>query len=284
MRRYTTKSSISRKLLCAVTVPFLASAQSVQVFSPYTRVDPFGSVVGPDRGRPAREILSPALPRNAHSGFHLVISGEPGAAYELWVGQNPENAVAATIYREIYVQQSGQWIPDGLEKLELPFRGVLGETGIPRQTAQAFWMDFLVARDAPVDRIKIEPEVRMEERWIRYPMEARIVFATAPDSTGAGIAPAPVGSPADITARKVLNKKLCNRTEKNAASTPLNIRDFIAREAAQDVAMASVLSNDVLWSLTAAPDRAAWCRADVPHPEGPEWFLRVHDRIIGAKK
>src|ERR1017187_5385935 len=57
----------------------IAAAQTVTVYSEFTRVDPFGQVVRADRGaNEPREILSPAIARNALSSFHVVVEGRPG--------------------------------------------------------------------------------------------------------------------------------------------------------------------------------------------------------------
>src|ERR1700735_5555602 len=56
-------------LLLAHVVPL--AAQSVKIYSEVQRIDPFGQIVPIDRSDHPREILSPALLRNAHSTFHI---------------------------------------------------------------------------------------------------------------------------------------------------------------------------------------------------------------------
>jgi hypothetical protein len=257
----------------------------LRVYSSFTRIDPFGNVVAPDRGQDPREILSPALARGATSGFHLVVSGAPGAEFTLYVGQNPGTAAGITLYRERYLQTRAGWIPDAIEPVSLPYRGRIGADGIPNQTAQSFWMDLSIAREAAVERVKIEPQASFGGRWVIYPMEARIVFTTAPAlDYSPSVSPASPESPADFTARRVLRRKLCGNAEKVSPRSPLNIRDLIARDAAQDLAMASVVPAETLWGFTGARDRSSWCRAEQPHPDGPEWYLRIRDRVVGAKR
>src|SRR6266536_1049677 len=138
----------------------LTAAQEINVYSEFTRTDPFGHRIRADRGpEPPREILSPAIARNAFSSFHVVVEGRPGDSFTLQVGLNPEDAVQVTAYRERYVQLDGEWAPDELEPVKLPFEGRLGSDGVPGQTAQAFWVDLFAGRDAPVARIKVEPQV-----------------------------------------------------------------------------------------------------------------------------
>jgi hypothetical protein len=138
-----------------------ARAQPLQVYSEFARLDHDGHVIAPET---PREILSPALARNAYTSFQVVVQAGEHMLWRLHVGQNPENAVRVTIYREIGA---------GLERGDLPVNG---------QGAQIFWMDLWVDRNAPVQRIKIEPALYMDGDWVTYPMEARIMDARVPDS------------------------------------------------------------------------------------------------------
>lgn len=272
-------------ILCALTLSVGVSAQTVQVFSPFTRIDPFGKPVRVDTGRKApREVLSPGLPRNATTGLHVVVEGSPGAEFKLYIGLNPEDAVAVKLYRELYSRQGDQWIPDRLQECVLPCSGKIGMDLIEGQTAQAFWLDLRVARNAPVERIKIEPQAGFGDLWARYPMEARILEATAPDVAPATTSVASLESPSDYSARNILKQKLCGNREKVGVKIALTVRDFIARDAAQDLAMASVVPSIELWSVTNASDQQSWCKVNVPNPDGAEWYLRIHDRIIGARQ
>jgi hypothetical protein len=111
-----------------------------------------------------REILSPALARNAYTSFQVVVQADEHTLWRLHVGQNPENAVRVTIYHEMGAR---------LERGDLPVNG---------QGPQIFWMDLWVDRNAPVRRIKIEPALYIDGDWVTYPMEARIMEASVPDS------------------------------------------------------------------------------------------------------
>src|SRR5262249_49797375 len=129
------------------------AAQSLRVYSEFARIDASGEVLAP--GRP-REILSPALVRNGFTSFQVVVRVKKDTPYWLYIGQNPENAVRVTIYRESR---------DRLEKVDLPVQGF---------ATQVFWMDVWTDGIAPVRRIKIEPELNVGGDWIVYPMEARV--------------------------------------------------------------------------------------------------------------
>ncbi len=269
-------SRLSAFAAAAIVAP--AFCHDIQVYSEFTRTGPFGEIVRADRGAPPREILSPAIPRNAFSGFHVVVTGNPGDAFTLHVGQNPENAVRMTVYRQIYVRSASEWIPDGLTRVELPYTGKLG-SDISGQTAQAFWMDLWVDQGAPVRRIKVEPDVFMDGRWIRYPMEVRVVEASAPNTPSATTRKLPpVSAPSDASAHAALCGSVAPDTDAGAAVT---IRAMIARDALQDAAIAG--GRERVLQL-AGGARGEWCATYVPEKSGPEWLLRVRDRIYRASE
>jgi hypothetical protein len=140
-------------------------AQSLTVYSEFARLDASGHVTSPDE---PREILSPALVRNGFTSFQVVIEAEAGVRWRLHVGQNPENAVRVTMYRE-----SGQ----DLQPVELPVNG---------DGVQTFWMDLWAAPGAPIQRIKVEPELYINNDWVSYPMEARVTETRVPDTDETG--------------------------------------------------------------------------------------------------
>ena len=273
----------------------LASAQvpDVRVYSEFTRIDPAGKVVSPDRPRRAdvrpREILSPGLARNAHAIFHIAITVPPGMPFSLYVGQNPEDFLGVTVYRELYVQRGAEWIPDGLEPVELPYSARLPDASrpIPGQTMVTFLMDVWVAPDTAVRRSKLEPEVFVDGRWIIYPMEARVLSAVVPEIKNAGGAPADLENPSDATARAALLAYLCGAPS-GGASDRGNIRWQILRAAAQDMALARTLESppgarllpEILRLAGAAGSAAKWCKSPVfPEDLGPEWYLRIRDAL-----
>lgn len=245
-----------------------ACAQDVRVYSELTRIDPFGTVVKTDRGDEPREILSPAVPRNGYSTFRVVISGAHGTEFTLYAGQNPENAVGLTLYREVYVRSGQEWIPDGLERIQVPYRGRLSTVGIPGQTAQSFLIDLHVDRNSPVRRIKVEPQVWMVDRWITYPMEVRIVAATIPGSGKSGAVPPPVSAPTDATVRAAYQSALCPGAAAKTEPELSNARALLIRNASQDV------------RLDAASGHDGWCSPYVRRGTGPEWYLRIRDRLL----
>src|SRR5258708_541883 len=108
-------------LLCALlTAAVVAGAQPLSVYSEFARVDAKGHVTVPES---PREILSPAVARNAFTSFQVVVEVPENKSWWRYIGLNPENAVRVTVYREA----------DGeLEPEELPVVG---------KGTQVFWMD-----------------------------------------------------------------------------------------------------------------------------------------------
>ena len=200
-------------------------AQSLRVYSEFAQIDAAGRVTAPAE---PREILSPAIARNAFSSFQVVVDVPQGTTYQLYVAQNPENAVDVTLYRE-----NG----DKLEKVSQPVSG----TG-----TQVFWMDLWTARDAPVARIKVEPQLHVNNDWVIYPMEARVMEATVPTDAGT---PDPVCSP--------------------PAGISSDLVKFRNRNAQQDAALAVTGPKDGLQKLTGA--------CSEPNPES---YLRIRDYLL----
>src|SRR5207249_6442134 len=90
---------------------------------------------------------------------------------QLFIERNPENSAKATLYRE-----NGE----RLEALAEPATG---------DGTQVFWMDLWRDKNTPVERIKVEPQLHVNNDWVIYPMEGRVMDATVPDGKRAvGIA------------------------------------------------------------------------------------------------
>ena len=263
------------------------AAQSLEVYSEFRRVNLQGAVVAADRGGRPREILSPAVARNAYASFHLVVSVPQKVPFLLYVGQNPEKAVSVEVYREVYIQSGGEWIPDRLEPVTLPVRGMMPEDA----TSVAFWLDVWVSDHGPARRIKLEPQLNVGDRWIIYPMEVRIKQARVPPLGDRRTAQARLADPADTAARGPLRSYLCG-TPEAAAPAPLSIRRLIARNARQDMALARSLEAKLgrekitaaMLNALEAGDRQTWCAAPVyPTGRGPEWYLRIRDFLLRAE-
>jgi hypothetical protein len=166
-------------LMALLVLPQTVPAQQARLYSEFQRIDPFGQVVRPDRAESSREILSPAVARNAFASFHVAVSVPPGTEYAVHIAQNPDNAVKPALYRERYQRVAESWIPDTLVPVELPMQGALG-ADIPGRKVDVFWLDLWVGPDAPVDRVRVEVQLNVAERWIIYPLEVRISAPVVP--------------------------------------------------------------------------------------------------------
>jgi len=231
-------------LLASCSVSLLC--QSVSVYSEFARIDASGEVIAPAQ---PREILSPAIVRNGFTSFQVVVQMRKGTPYLLYIGENPLHATAVALYRRT---------EDHLESVELPYQG---------DSTQVFWLDLRTDRDAPVRRIKIEPQLIISTAesdlgWISYPMEVRVVEATVP---GGAAAP---GYDAPVLAMKNF---VCG-TQGSATLQGSDAARLHFRNAQQDVAMAARASKDELRHVMGG------CDAGVP--DDPEWYLRVRDYLF----
>jgi hypothetical protein len=209
-----------RLALICVCAPLIA--QSVRVYSEFAQINEKGEITAPTQ---PREILSPAIVRNGFTSFQIVVQVESGTPYWLYVGQNPEDAVRVTVYRESV---------EKLEPIVLPYEG---------KSTEVFWMDLWADRDAPVRRIKVEPQLNIGHDWVEYPMEVRVMDAVVPDPTtrapicgGKSVAgPRLRNLVQDAALATRLSKPEMDRMKTQCATTPgdpesyLKIRDYLFR-------------------------------------------------------
>ncbi|MBM3774215.1 MAG: hypothetical protein FJW37_03545 [Acidobacteria bacterium] len=248
-------------------VPLLIAAglqaQSLKVYSEFQRVDPFGNVVAADRVERPREILSPAVARNAFHSFRLAVTLEAGTPAHLYLQQNPGNAFGITVYRESHVKVGDSWIPDRLRKIKLPYLILLPDGEIPGETTATFWLDLWTPAGAPTGRVRVEALIQAGGRWVVYPLEARVASTTAPAlRSPAGLAPG-IAERSDAP----VFAAWCGAAEEHGEA--LTARQLVRRNALQDVALARQ-RNEVI--------PPAWCSG--PKPAGAEWYLPVRDRLI----
>ena len=270
-----------------LTLPCLGQIRTLKVYSEFTRIDPFGNIVNQDKGSAEpRHILSPGVPRNAFSSLRIVVTLDKPTKYILDIGQNPENAVKASLYKERFVKHGEQWIPDGLEPVKIPYEATFPEVGgaaqeIPGQTSVTFWLDMWVDRKADVDRIKVEPQVWVgyADDWYTYPMEVRILSAVIPDMAASTASAPEVQRRSDAAAIGPMRAAYCASPEKPgpAATTA---RSLIRRNALQYLALPGPTVTAKLLSVTKSTSLKSWCADTSPSSIGPEWFLRFRDSVI----
>jgi hypothetical protein len=271
---------------------FLAAAlpclpQRLFVYSELTRIDPFGKVIPQDRGAEPRHILSPGIPRNATSSLRVVVQLDKPGSYHLDIAQNPENAVRPMLYKEIFEKHGDTWIADRLQPVTIPYNGHISDFPVPGQQVVTFWLDMTVSRTAPVDRIKVEPQLwpASINDWVVYPMEVRILDAVVPDVKPPSAEIPGVAERSDAALLGPLKQALCGSKEK-AAPLALTVRHYIRRNAAQHLALARTKADLVtaLSTTPNAPPLERLCSADPPgNKTGPEWYLRLRDNLFRTK-
>ena len=273
----------SRLLLLLVMAGTLA-AQSIDIYSEFSRVDPFGEIVPADRGGARREILSPAVARNAWASFHVVISAPPKTTYLLYVVTNPLNACRVALYKEHFEKTLAGWVPDRLTELtRLPDFGVIPDPadGVDGQTTRAYLLDLWIPPNAEIARFRLEVQLKVGY-WVVRPMEVRVIAPRVPDLRVATepVPLPPVSSGADAAALDALGDD-----KGHTYASPDTVRAIIRRNAVQDMALASRLDAAV-----AGPEalRQRWeilksgsGDSLIPLPTGAERYLRLRDWIYG---
>jgi hypothetical protein len=234
-------------LLLGLTAASLV-AQSVQVYSEFAQLKDTGEVVAPEN---PREILSPAVARNTYSSFQLSIQVPRGVKFLVYIGQNPDNAAKVTLYR----RDSGKLVP-----VVAPYGG---------GSSEVLWMDVWVDANAPVRRVKIEPQIGIGGDWLTYPMEVRVMEpVVAEDSRPARAAAEPFD---------VMRAFLCGGEPRPMGGASIGA-EFRFRNALQDVALAGASTAALREDLKKI---IGGCSA--PAPADPEFYLRIRDRLLRAR-
>jgi hypothetical protein len=262
--------------------------QSLRVLSEFQRVDPFGEVVVADRTEHPREILSPAVARNAFASFHIAVAVPEREPFFVYVQTNPANVFEISLYEELYLKTTAGWIADALEPTKLPAFGTLPylPLPIPGQNTVSYWMDVWVPKETPVRRVRLEVLLKIGQGWMMYPMEVRVTPAVVP-SVETDSAALPAGTArADASVIGPFRNFICGEREIRREEK-LSVRQLIHRNAVQDVALArsleaaqrSDLRGEILKRLGVG-ERAAWCkRPNSLDTLGTEWLLRVRDLL-----
>jgi hypothetical protein len=229
----------------------IAGWAQVSVYSEFARIGASGDVIAPET---PREILSPAVARNAFSAFQVVVQAEKGTQWRLFIGQNPENSFQVTLYRE-----SG----DRLERVDQP---------VASEGTQIFWVDLWVDRGARVERVKVEPQLDIHNDWVIYPMEVRVMNAIVPDG------PRPqteARTPVEIM-REYVCQKAYVASELGPAMSTHGLR---TRNAWQDLSLAGAAAGQG----SKEELQHAFGACDAPDSADPEWYLRIRDYLLRSR-
>ncbi len=256
-----------------------SQAQSIQIFSEFQRIDPFGNILAIDRSPSPREIVSPATARNSYVSFHVAVSVPPGQTYFLYTQVNPPGIVTVHLYKEQFLNS----IPDALTPANSPSFGAIPDvqSGVPGQTTRDYLLDIYTPPNAEVGR-RVRVEVLLKYgTWYVVPFELRIMDATVQVPPDASPAPLPsLDEPADAAAVHALATYLTGRREWNSVSTPATVREVLRRNAQQDMALAADRPSPTIWLRAATQIVNGWTL----FPNGSEWYLRVRDFLFARSR
>lgn len=262
-----------------LAVPALG-AQSIDIYSEFQRIDPYGEIVAVDRSPSPREILSPGVARNGWASFHVAVHAPSNTSYLLYVMTNPVNACRVQMYKEHFVKTTAGWIPDRLTELtRLPDYGFMPDPddNVPDQNTRVYLLDLWIPPDSGVGRFRLEVQLKTAS-WAILPLEVRVLAARIPEQTSSGkptVLP-PIQSPIDAAAAGPLADYLAGAPPRSCE--PLtSVRAVVCRNAAQDMALArQVLTPDTLLGW--------WRNFNLPRTLGAEWWLRIRDRLYASAR
>jgi hypothetical protein len=232
-------------LLLGLAVSALC-AQNVQVYSEFAQLNDAGDVLAPAN---PREILSPAVARDAFSSFQIAIQVPKGTKFRVYLGQNPDDAAKIILYR----RRAGK-----LEPVELPYSG---------ESSQVLWMDLWFDANAPVRRVKIEPQVGVSGDWVTYPMEVRVMEPIVPGSV--------IITQENTTPFEIMRAFLCGTKLKPVAGAAPVGAELIFRNVQNDVTLAALGSEALREEMKKA---MGGCNAN--SPADPEFYLRLRDYLF----
>jgi hypothetical protein len=175
-----------RKLFLLVWLaPPWVSGAALDMLPEYLRPDPYGGLVAADRQADRRDVVL----RGARGGwvsFQLVVKPSPGGPYRLEVKlAAPAGHVQAELFREWFhrAARDGSYYPDALIPVAAPVEARLPDPDnrIEGQTAQAYWVDLWIAKDAPPGRVSGEAALEWPGGRERLPFELEVLPAAAPE-------------------------------------------------------------------------------------------------------
>ncbi len=261
-----------------------AGAQRLRIVSEFQRVRPDGEVYSLDRVDRPREILSPAVARNSWATFRVLVEAPPGAAYTIYIAQNPDDTVQAKLYEETTVLAGDEMAPDGLKLVTHPVTAYFPKD----KKVQTYLLDVRVPDDAPPKRFRLEVQLWAVDRWIIYPMEVRVREIMVPANPGPAHSLPAVRERSDAALDEAVREWAClEKPNEEAPAVPFNARALLARNARNDIAILRVRENEeprdgILAFLLKAggwKDLDSLCAKRQPAPNGAEWWLRFRDYL-----
>ncbi len=263
--------------------------QTLLISSEFIRYRPDGEIVSADRAEKYRELLSPAVARNAHFTFRATVVQPGGSPYTLHIAQNPENTAQIRLFQEQYSQVGSEWIPDRLKRVDMPHGAAVAQG----QRAQSYLVDVFVPPSAEANtRFRIEVQYHRGDGWLIYPMEIRVRQAKVETkSEAAGDLPA-LTEPLSRVLEPPLRAYACGLKDGSTAVPLETGRALLRRNTAEDLDLArqrektDTRDGTVFMLLKAAgiAGLPAFCEKKTPpSTAGPEWWLKARDYLYQGR-
>ncbi len=278
---------VVQRLILLVCAAVALRAQDIRIYSEFERFDPFGNPVAADRDMAPREILSPAMARNGHLTVHVVVTAPAETNYFLYTSTNPPDILQTRLYREYFTRCGDGYCPDWLAEQRIPAFGAMPESvhnaadpALDRQNTRCYLLDIHAPADTPPRRVRVEALLKVGT-WLVAPMEVRIVAPTVPDEKPSLFREdiAPIDAPSSATAERQLDRYLDGSAPEWPVQT-LRVRDFIQRNAAEDVLLTRSLGHDSGQFFPELNLLSWWPLAWPGYGDsrlGAEWYLKVRD-------
>lgn len=263
--------------------------QTLLISSEFIRYRPDGEVVTADRAEKYRELLSPAVARNAHFTFRATVVQPGGSPYTLHIAQNPDDTARIRLFQEQYSEVAGEWIPDRLKLVDMPHGAAVAQG----QKAQSYLVDvFVPASTAGNTRFRLEVQYHRGDGWLIYPMELRVRQAAVEAKVvAAGDFPA-LNEPLIRSMESPLRAYACSLKAGRPLGALESGRALLLRNIAEDLDLArqrektDTRDGAVFMLLKAAglTDLPAFCaNKAAPRSPGPEWWLKVRDYLYQGR-
>ena len=168
-------------------------AADLEALPEFLRSDPFGAIVAPDRsgadlasslyGAKHQVVLTGC--RGGYVSFHLVVKLPSPSTYTLDVTiPDPANKVQIDLFREWFhfTDSDKRYYPDALIPVHATYSSRLPEPDnrIPKQTAQAFWVDVYVAPDTRLGIFSGTAKLEANSKITTLPIQLTVLACVIP--------------------------------------------------------------------------------------------------------
>ncbi|OLD79317.1 MAG: hypothetical protein AUF67_16655 [Acidobacteria bacterium 13_1_20CM_58_21] len=168
-------------------------AADLDALPEFLRSDPFGAIVAPDRsgadlasslyGAKHQVVLTGC--RGGYVSFHLVVKPPSPSTFTLDVTiPDPTNKVQIDLFREWFhfTDSDKRYYPDALIPVHATYSSRLPEPDnrIPKQTAQAFWVDVYVAPDTRLGIFSGTAKLKANSKITTLPIQLTVLACVIP--------------------------------------------------------------------------------------------------------